>query len=292
MNVQSIGYVGLKATDLTAWKEFAHDVLAVQVREDSSKDTLLLKIDEYRWRVAVHQADEDGFAYAGFELPNAQAFDEALEELREAGVAVEFGTDDELKARAVGKLAVLHDPVGNRIELYSRPTLDYNFVSPAGSRFVTDGQGFGHAVFLVNGDQYQACQDFYVKLLGFKVSEYTTLGPIEVCFLHCNRRHHSVALARAPINACQHIMLQLEDIDMVGRGMDRAQAAGVEITSTIGRHRNDDMLSFYMRTPSGMDVEYGWGAREIEDEDSWIVSDWEGGDVWGHHGIEALVAGE
>ncbi|BCO99368.1 VOC family protein [Mycobacterium intracellulare] len=285
MKIRSIGYVGLNATDLSAWRGYAHEVLGVQVREDETKDHLLLKVDDYRWRIAVHQADVGGFAYAGLELPNARAFDEAVEELQQCGVEVVLGEDEEVKARAVAKLAVLSDPAGNRLELYYRPSLDYNFVSPHGARFVTGDMGFGHAVFLISAEQYDATLDFYVRTLGFRVSEYTTLGPVEVCFLHCNRRHHSIALGRAPFTACHHIMLQVEEIDMVGCALDRAQDAGVRLSTTLGRHRNDNMLSFYMTTPSGIDLEYGWGASDVDD-DTWTVSEWVGGDVWGHRGLE------
>lgn len=290
MEIKSIGYVGLNTVDLAAWQKYASAVLGVQVREDSPTDELRLKIDDYRWRIAVHQADADGFGYAGLELANAAAFTAAVDELRAAGVAVRLGDDGEIKSRAVGGMAVLEDPAGNRIELYHRPTLDYNFVSPHGARFVTDEVGFGHAVFLIDAEHYEACQEFYIERLGFRVSEYASLGPVELCFLHCNRRHHSLALGRAPFTACQHIMLQVEELDMVGCALDRAEDAGVPISSTLGRHRNDRMFSFYMRTPSGMDLEYGWGAIEVDD-DTWAASYWEGGDVWGHRGVETLTQG-
>jgi 2,3-dihydroxybiphenyl 1,2-dioxygenase len=289
MKVRSLGYVGINATDVGAWRGFASDVLGVQLREDSAEGDLLLKVDDYSWRIAVHQAEKEGLAYAGLELANAQAFDEAVEELRQAGVAVRLGDDEELKQRSVGGMAVFNDPAGNRLELYYRPTMDYNFVSPHGAKFMTGDLGVGHAVFLINSDQYDETQDFYVRQLGFRVSEYTTLGPVEVVFLHCNRRHHSIALARAPFTACQHIMLEVEELDMVGRAYDRAQDVNVTISASLGRHRNDHMLSFYMSTPSGIDLEYGWGAREVDDE-AWVVSDWVGGDVWGHRGVESLAA--
>jgi 2,3-dihydroxybiphenyl 1,2-dioxygenase len=288
MKVRSIGYVGLNATNISAWRNYAHDVLGVQLRTDAPQDSALLKTDDYRWRIAVHQATTDGFAYAGLELANAQDFEDAIEELGQSGLAVRRADDGELKARAVRGMAILHDPAGNRLELYYRPTIDYNFVSPHGARFVAGDMGFGHAVFVIKDEQYEQTQDFYVRQLGFRVSEYTSLGPIEVCFLHCNRRHHSIALARGPVTACQHIMLEVEEIDMVGRALDRAQDANVPMSTTLGRHRNDHMLSFYMQTPSGIDLEYGWGAREVDDN-TWVVSDWEGGDVWGHRGIESLI---
>jgi 2,3-dihydroxybiphenyl 1,2-dioxygenase len=290
MEIKSVGYVGLHAADLPAWRDYAATVLGAQVRGDSPGDELRLKLDDHRWRIAVHRADADGFGYLGLELAHASAFTAALEELRAAGVAVRLGDEGELKSRSVGGMAVLEDPAGNRIELYHRPTLDYDFVSPHGARFVTEGVGFGHAVFLVDADRYDACREFYVERLGFRVSEYTSIGPVEIVFLHCNKRHHSIALGRAPFTGCHHIMLQVEEIDMVGRALDRAQDSGVPISQTLGRHRNDRMLSFYMRTPSGVELEYGWGAIEIDDA-TWVTSDWAGGDVWGHRGMEAVARG-
>lgn len=288
MKIRSVGYLGINATDVEAWRSFAGEILGVQLRDDSAPGSLRLKVDDYLWRIAVHQAEAPGLAYIGLELANAQDFREAVDELERAGVEVRLGADEELKARAVGGLAVFNDPAGNPLELYYRPSIDYNFVSPLGAKFVTGDLGVGHAVLMINSDQYEQTQDFYVNRLGFRVSEYTSLGPVEIAFLHCNRRHHSIALARAPFTACQHIMLEVEELDMVGRAYDRAQDAEIPITSSLGRHRNDNMLSFYMSTPSGIDIEYGWGAIEVDDE-SWVVSDWVGGDVWGHRGLEGLV---
>jgi len=50
----------------------------------------------------------------------------------------------------------------------------------------------------------------------------------------------------------------------------------------MGRHTNDRMLSFYVRTPSGFSVEYGWGARTVDDRD-WQVQLHRTGSIWGHH---------
>jgi hypothetical protein len=46
---------------------------------------------------------------------------------------------------------------------------------------------------------------------------------------------------------------------------------------------NDHMVSFYLRTPSGFNVEYGWGAREVDDA-TWQVQVHTAGSIWGHQG--------
>jgi biphenyl-2,3-diol 1,2-dioxygenase len=51
----------------------------------------------------------------------------------------------------------------------------------------------------------------------------------------------------------------------------------------LGKHTNDHMVSFYLRTPSGFAVEYGWGAREVDDR-TWQVQVHTAGSMWGHQG--------
>jgi hypothetical protein len=62
------------------------------------------------------------------------------------------------------------------------------------------------------------------------------------------------------------------------------QDRNIEIASTLGRHTNDHMLSFYMRSPSGFEIEYGWGGREIDDA-SWHVQKHHAPAIWGHRRI-------
>ena len=61
--------------------------------------------------------------------------------------------------------------------------------------------------------------------------------------------------------------------------------------ATLGRHPNDLMTSFYMRTPSDILVEYGWGGREVDDA-TWQPHELtSAASFWGHHGLfEALGA--
>jgi extradiol dioxygenase len=42
------------------------------------------------------------------------------------------------------------------------------------------------------------------------------------------------------------------------------------------------MTSFYVRTPSGFEIEYGTGGRRIDDDDAWTVDAYDAGSLWGH----------
>ncbi|HLZ84533.1 MAG TPA: VOC family protein, partial [Caulobacteraceae bacterium] len=78
-----------------------------------------------------------------------------------------------------------------------------------------------------------------------------------------------------------HFMLQVPTLDAVGFALERAAAAEATITASLGKHTNDHMVSFYARTPSGFEVEFGFGAREVDDA-TWRVTRHDKGSSWGH----------
>jgi 3,4-dihydroxy-9,10-secoandrosta-1,3,5(10)-triene-9,17-dione 4,5-dioxygenase len=108
-------------------------------------------------------------------------------------------------------------------------------------------------------------------------------------FLHCNGRHHSLALGEMPEspNGAVHMMLEVGTLEDVGRAYDRVRKSKgkTPLSASLGCHVNDKMTSFYMKTPGGFDIEYGWNGLVI-DPATWVtttslaVSDW--GHKWAH----------
>ena len=49
----------------------------------------------------------------------------------------------------------------------------------------------------------------------------------------------------------------------------------------LGRHANDEMVSFYVRTPGGFDIEYGTGGRLVDDA-TWVCRETTAVSLWGH----------
>jgi 2,3-dihydroxybiphenyl 1,2-dioxygenase len=130
--------------------------------------------------------------------------------------------------------------------------------------------------------------DFYTRLLGFRVSDFIReeLAPgfvADVAFLHCNGRHHTVAFASMPFpKRTHHFMIEVTDIRDVGLAYDRCMDARVPFEMTLGMHPNDRMFSFYVRTPSGTNVEFGWGGLMITDEEAWQTVTYDKLSAWGH----------
>lgn len=284
--VEALGYVGLEVSDLQAWQRFAGDTLGLQwcPRDDGTVD---LRIDHYASRIRLHRGDADDAVYFGWEVRDADTLGGLAAKLENEGVAVEWGDGALAQDRRVDQLIVFHDPEGNRHEAFVGPLQLTNipFVSSAGTRFKTGRQGLGHVV--LSSRDKPAMMEFFLRTLGFRLSDHIRTEvvpgrPIEISFMRCNARHHSLALAPVPIpKRIVHLMVEATGIDDVGRAMDRCLKAGVHLTFTLGRHSNDDMLSFYPMTPSGFDFEFGWGGLEVDDE-SWHVLTHDANSAWGH----------
>jgi 2,3-dihydroxybiphenyl 1,2-dioxygenase len=281
MNVRGLAYVTVDTTSMEAWREFGRDVLGMAEHPDSRADRLLLRMDARDYRIAVGASDRDGMRGFGLELIDAAAVAAAADELRAAGVEVVESTVEDRADRRVQAMVRCADPSGNRIELVAghAATVD-PFVSPTGARFVSDDLvGMGHVVLPVA--DYAANLDFYTRVLGFRLSDTMDLGPMPVSFLHCNERHHTVAVMGAGADAgLHHFMLEVDDIDAVGRAWELVQARALKIEMTLGRHSNDGMFSFYVFTPSGFSVEYGWGGLRLPAE--WTATHLDRPSFWGH----------
>lgn len=285
--VTQLGYLGINASDIDAWEQFATQVLGLQASRREVDGSLSLRMDEYQRRFTVYPGGNDDIAYAGWQVPDEHVLAEMADQVKAAGVAVSQGDREEAKARGVEGFIKFDDPNGVPTEIFYGPAISFDspFNSPRPiTGFVTGDQGLGHAVLFV--PDLETSVRFYRDVLGLRISDYIR----NLAFFHCNPRHHSLALieARAP-KRLNHFMLQLHSINDVGATYDLCQDQSVPITRGLGRHTNDHMVSFYLRTPSGFDIEYGWGARVVDDA-TWQVQRHEKGSIWGHRPYAAQPA--
>lgn len=280
MNIRALSYVAVEVTDLSAWERFATEFLGMPSSRESD-GRLLLRMDERSYRFDVRAGSEDRLLWLGWEVSTKADLDAAVAELRAVGVEVVAGTADEAKERGVVELAAFDDPAGNRNELFYGQQADFRplVLTRPMDGYLTGELGMGHAVIGVTN--YEECFDFYVNTLGFRVSD--TFKSF-IAFLHCNPRHHSLALVGTDKPGLRHIMLETRSIDDVGLAIDIA-AKGGYLTRTLGRHTNDKAVSFYAETPSGWEIEYGWSGLQVDDE-VWIVRQLIGPtSLWGHDPI-------
>jgi len=293
--VKELGYLVLDVTSQDAWKEYLGGFFGLMPGEAGAGGDadVRFRIDDHAGRIILSLGESDDIAALGMEVEDAAALAALVDHLEALGFKTLASEDGLSGRRMVDDVVLVADPDGNRIELHHTPRRhpERPFISPrVSSAFLTEGQGVGHAVLATTN--IEAMRRFYCDGLGFAVSDYidVRLGPdmtAEATFLHCNARHHSIALLAAPFpKRLVHFMLEVEDVDDVGRLYSEAAGAGLQITSTLGRHTNDRMLSFYAATPSGFEIEFGCDGIAIEDG-QWTPVRYSSTSVWGHERVKS-----
>ena len=282
--VARLGYVGFEVADQSAWETFAVDVLGLMSGEPAPDGSPTLRMDEQAQRLVLHRGASDDLAYAGFEVVDARALHALAEKLRAAGLAVGEGDSGTRAARRVDALVQVEDPSGLPIELYCGPTVAHlPFRSELVSAgFCTGDEGLGHIV--VGAREAEATRRFYCDLLGMRVSDHIQPpgSRLRITFLHANPRHHTLAFFEAPMRKrINHFMVEAQRMEDVGLCYERCVAAGIPIANGLGQHPNDRMFSFYAKTPSGFNVEFGWGGRKVDDA-NWEVTTYDRMSTWGH----------
>jgi 2,3-dihydroxybiphenyl 1,2-dioxygenase len=287
-SIERLGAFGFEVSDLDAWERFAVDVLGLEVGERRADGSLPLRMDERAQRIVLHPGPADDLAYLGFEVDDEATLGALAQGLARDGVTVSEAKPETLEARGVAALWHCEDPSGIPIELscgaaFAAAPFRSERV-PSG--FVTGDEGVGHAV--IQAQELGQTDRFYRERLGMKLSdriegEIVPGVDLEIRFLHANPRHHTIAFGslRLP-KRIHHFMVQVNEMKDVGRAYDRALDAGVPIANTLGQHPNDGMFSFYAITPSGFQVEFGWGGVRVDDA-TWDASAvYDRISTWGH----------
>jgi len=282
--IKSLAYVGLGVSDIDAWRDTAISVFGLALGTPGPDGSPRLRTDGTAWRVALHRSDRNDLQYLGFDVDDAAAADLLAARLAEIGVSACAMTPGEAASRGVGGGVRCSDPDGLAVELvYDVEAARGAFSSELGTRFVTGGLGLGHLV--VTTADADRCLAFY-RCLGMRLSDYITvpLGPnpeVTITFLHCNERHHTLALLPLPgPKRLNHLMLEVDSTDEVIRAYYRAIRHGLPVVRHLGRHSNDQTLSFYARTPAGFDVELGCDGVHVGPE--WQVRHYRSISTWGH----------
>lgn len=279
--IRSLAYIGFTTPSADEWKAFGPDVLGLEVTDPGPDGSVRLRNDDQAWRIALHDGDTDDLAYLGWAVDGVDGLTRAVETVRAADIEVHDDDTDLAATRGVEAIAWFVDPFGFRHELAHGFATGGPFrPGRPGVSFVTGDGGLGHAVLIV--PDLDRATDFYVGVLGFGHSDDIDMG-LFVRFLHCNPRHHTLAFSAVPgMVGVHHLMLEVADPDDVGRGYDLVNAADIPVAMTLGKHTNDEMFSFYVRTPSGFEIEYGSGGRLIDTSQPWTTGRYDAMSHWGH----------
>ncbi|TVS86515.1 biphenyl-2,3-diol 1,2-dioxygenase [Mycobacterium helveticum] len=296
-DLKRLGYVTISTNDIDRWRQLAFGVLGFAEGKGPDPSALYLRMDERAARLIVVPGETERVRTVGWEVRDHPGLHRVKVALDGAGVAFKQLSDAQAEARRVEEAITFEDPAGTTCEVFHGAVLDHSpVITPFGAKFVTGDQGLGHVV-LPSTDP-GGLFGFYTEVLGFRsrgafrVPVPPEFGPVRVRFLGINERHHSLAIVPAAHQRdprLVHIMVEVDTLDAVGRALDRVNAEGFRLSSTLGRHTNDKMVSFYVRAPGDWDIEFGTDGMRV-DENYYTAEEITADSYWGHQWIGEMPA--
>jgi 2,3-dihydroxybiphenyl 1,2-dioxygenase len=255
----------------------------MQMSDKADDGTVYMRMDERHHRFLIHPGEEEDVSYFGFLVKDEQELDGIAAQVEEAGITVTPGSKEDIESRNVLGMIKFKDPTGFPVEVFygAQVAKTPYYASRESGGFRTQELGLGHGVIWT--PDLMGSVRFYRDVLGFTISD-GFVG--RAFFMHCNPRHHSLALfqQRPGVNKrMNHFMIQYNHLDDVGLAYDIAEKRGEKFATTLGRHGNDQNISFYVTNPSGWETECAWGARNVDDE-VWSTEHFGGkGDPYWNH---------
>ncbi|PJE25248.1 MAG: biphenyl-2,3-diol 1,2-dioxygenase [Mycobacterium sp.] len=295
--LKSLGYITVSTNDIDRWRQFAFGVLGFAEGKGPDPSALYLRLDERAARIIVVPGESDRILTVGWEVRDHAALERVKSALDGAGVPFKQLSLPDADERRVEEAILFEDPAGTTVEVFHGAVLDHSpVVTPFGAKFVTGDQGLGHVV--VPATDPNGLVEFYTEVLGFRsrgafrVPVPPEFGPVRVRFLGINERHHSLAICPAAHlrdPGLVHVMVEVDTLDAVGQALDRVNAEGFQLSSTLGRHTNDKMVSFYVRAPGDWDIEFGTDGMRV-DETYYTAEEITADSYWGHQWVSDLPA--
>lgn len=277
--IHALSYVVAFTPHLKPWTRMAAEQIGLQVEPLPLGQGARLRMDDKYQRLLLLEANQADMIM-GFEVADAGALEAAGGVLADAGFPVRAGSRDEAELRGVADFLWFRDPDGRRVEVawgLRAAATPFQPGRPLGG-FRTGELGIGHVALIT--EHFEEMCRLYKAVLGFRVSDRAH-APFRVEFLHVNARHHTLGIAHTGGPAkIYHLMLEYRDFDDLGRAYDMALENPESIGVTLGRHINDHVTSFYLKSPDGWMLELGWAARTVGPD--WQVEELEGMSLWGH----------
>ncbi len=286
--LQNLNYVVLGVNDADGWLKLTRDCLGMVLGQACRPDDIVLRLDDQAQRLILEPGSDDDLRVAGWELASHEALTSFEAHLANQGVSTFRGDPELCQRRRVDALIWCDDPNGFRHEFCVGPHKAsepfHSALLPHG--FVTGPLGLGH--ILPRAKDFPASCRWYENTLMLchsdDIVEAIPGGPtVHARFFHAaSGRHHSLATAAVPSpKILTHFMVEAASLAEVEQAQQRCLDAGFALTRKLGHHPNDDMTSFYVATPSGVSLEFGFGGRVLNPAD-WHPQTYDQLSDWGH----------
>lgn len=285
-----LGYLVIGSAKLGDWKRFGTDALGLHLATDGG-NALAFRLDQHARRIIVEKDACEDVTAVGWQLSDEAALNTILDRLGRRGARVEFVDDHRAAERGVRSFHRFVAPKGLALELFTTPILDDAPLTMLSSGFNTGAAGMGHIALTSREPKRMLAfwQDIFDARISDRIEQPMGKVMLDVTFLRLNPRHHSVAIAATrgvhvdPVRTrVQHVNIEAVTLEDLSAAYERCKSLGYRIAHGVGQHPNDRELSFYVWTPSGFELEFGWNAATV-DEATWQQGvTYPNISIWGH----------
>ena len=291
-----LAYVGIEVPDPASLTPFFGEVIGLVPGEPTDDGALTWRNDGKAHRVIVQPGPANDAVFLGFEAVDDDAFDAMAARLARTGHDV----TEAVRRRPAG---AAREASGPRLDSVGGPRRDRARRSPRRrprSRrrcmpggFLTDGVGFGHAVFATTAfDESHRVPHRRPRPRAVGLArdgDRARASSSRCASTTATRGTTRIALAKAPFDLPQtlhHIMFETNERDDVGAAFDRVWATDLADPERARPPRQRRHVQLLRASPAGFQVEVGHGARVITD--GWDDNRrYDRISAWGHQPLRA-----
>ena len=268
-------------------REFYVDLLGfVETESEAGKIYLRGYEERYHHSIVLRLAEEPGLSHFAFRVSSGSDLDELTTLFESKQIRVKKMSRGSEKG--VGEALRVQDPLGFPVEFYHEMDESERMLQ----RFDKHRGGKPMRIDHVN------CQtplvdlgyEYYVRDLGFKVSEFTESqdGKLWGVWLYRKQNVHDIALMKGTGPRLHHIGVWMPDVTSVIWVCDVMAGANFQdkIERGPGRHGLSNAFFLYVRDPDGNRIEFYTGDYMTADPDwkpiKWSLEDKKRQTFWGH----------
>lgn len=255
INVIGFRYCRLGTADLEATAAFAHETIGLE-EVGRENGTVYMRGDDRDHNIAYFQGDPEDHTL-GLELATFDELDSAENTLRDQGLEVRRGSDEEAAARRCMGFVNFRDPSGNSIDLTVRPFASGRRYFPGRDAGIDEFSHIG-----MNTTDPRRDEKFWSEVFNFKTNDWINWSAL----MSFDEIHHRIALFPSKKPGIQHINFQVNETDDMMRSMYFLHDRQVRIQAGPGRHSLSGARFLYFHGPDGMIYEYSCGVRHVDEE--------------------------
>lgn len=285
----SMGYALIESNHLEQWRSLLQQGIGLHLA-CADEQTLAFRMDHHQRRIIVQRGVQEDFIAVGWQLRDQATLDAVLQRLQRLGMEARVSDPDEAAQRGVKRFWRVVGPKRMAVELFWEPLVTDQPLNMLNAGFITGEAGMGHLA--ITSRKPHQMRRFWQEIFDARVSDHIVEHiaglTLDIDFFRVNERHHSIAVARLrglpmdPIRTrVQHMSMLTSSVGDLTDAFLRCRQLGFEMAHEIGEHPNDREQSFYVRSPSGFEVELGWNALVV-DEAQWQTTSYQGISLWGH----------